>query len=249
MEFVTPGTSEIRNDKPFEALDKSIRTDITQKIIHQTRAVESLEALLFAANEGKVSGVLAQLGQYTTGLQTWNAMSSANDFWENGAEFLNTTRAQQYLKLATKDLQMAMALSTRFNQKEQDIIAGFLDGGIKDPGKFKEQIQVLYYRMRNRLEANTAIAENRQPMVLKMPPRGSNKDPWRIDERPSRSYVQRMTNIGGKETLIGQHWEASGMYMYDTYKDVKGFDPTLLKEYYENQNQMFDGKFTKEMIK
>jgi len=249
MEFVKPGTSEISSDKPFEALDKSIRTDITQKIIHQTRAVESLEALLFAANEGHLSGVLTQLGQFTTGLQTWNAMSSANDFWENGAEFLDTARAQQYLKLARKDLQMAMALSTRFNQQEQNIIAGFLDGNLKDPGKFKEEIQVLYYRMRNRLEANSAIAENRQPMRLEMPPRGTNKDPWRIDERPSRSYLQRMTNTGGKETLVGQHWEASGLYLYDTFAGMNAFPAAKLQEYYDNPNKMFNGEFTEEMIK
>lgn len=249
MEFVRPGTSEIRSDKPFEALDKSIRTDITQKIIHQTRAVESLEALLFAANEGHLSGVRTQLGQFTTGLQTWNAMSSANDFWENGAEFLDTTRAQQYLKLARKDLQMAMALSTRFNQQEQNIIAGFLEGNIKDPGKFKEEIQVLYYKMRNRLEANSAIAENRQPMRLEMPPRGTNKDPWRIDERPSRSYLQRMTNTGGKETLVGQHWEASGLYMYDTFAGMNAFPAAKLQEFADNPNKMFSGKFTEEMIK
>jgi hypothetical protein len=241
MEYVMKGTAPAVGS--FEELGKSTRIAINERIINTTKAVDGLEQLMFLANKGHLSGVLTQLGQFTTGLQKWNAMSSANDFWRNGFEYLKTTEAQQLLNLVRKDLQMAAALSTRFNQKEQDIIASWLEGGFKNPESMKKEIGVLYYKLRNDLDQSVALAENRAPMVLLRPPEGTNKDPWKLDNRRDRSYTQRITNTGGKDALSGQHWSASGFYLYETYKNTNIIPPKILKKYQDNPDELFTGKF------
>ncbi len=241
MEYVMKGTAPAVD--AFETLGKSTRIAINERIINTTKAVDGLEKLMFLANKGHLSGVLTQLGQFTTGLQKWNAMSSGNDFWRNGFEYLKTTEAQQLLNLVRKDLQMAAALSTRFNQKEQDIIAGWLEGGFKNPESMQKEIGVLYYKLRNDLDQSVALAENRAPMILLRPPEGTNDDPWKLDDRRDRSYTQRITNTGGKDALTDQHWSASGFYLYETYKNTNIIPPKILKKYQDNPDEIFKGKF------
>tara|TARA_R110000803_G_scaffold64859_1_gene125971 strand:- start:3754 stop:5934 length:2181 start_codon:yes stop_codon:yes gene_type:complete len=242
MEYVTEASGP-NIGMPFEALDKTTQTNTLEKIIYQTKALDGIEQLLFLANEGILSGPLVQFGQLGTGLQKWNFMSSNKDFYQNGFEFYKTTGAQQLLEVVRKDLQMATALSTRFNQKEQDIIAGWLKGGWKDGKVFGTEIEVLYFKLKNDLEQATALVENRAPMKLSPPPSGTNKDPWKIDTLRDESFIQRTTKALGPDAFKGQRWEASGAYLYDTYKNSPTIPAKTLKYWETHPEELIKGKF------